>query len=244
MNAPKISSIATTLALGVCLIAGAMAVPYATQRHLTDQEQQERARELEKVGVLIRDGELDKAELLLNGFPEQSFWGVAELRANICIRRDDHSGALEALRTIFEPHEKKSIGGAEELRTWYYLLLLERRDTKDARRVRADLLSSPRRKPGGSDEFFEFEGLSQNPLVAVYLYMASLEFAAGYTYRARAYISTAKKLDSGVKVDEVLISQLKRVRTTPEAELRYEKKSLGFPMLPNYDQLVKMVSLK
>lgn len=241
MKNTKTFSLIVVICLSIFGLANSFAIP---QAQLSDEAQRERAKQIERVHILIRDGNIDRAELLLSGLPDQSSWGVAGFRANICIRRDDHLGALAAMRTMFEPYEKKSIGGAERERSWYYLLLLERGDYKNAARVRNGLLGDLLRKPGGSDEFYSFEKASRNSIVGIYLYMAAYEFAVGNRYRTRAYHAVVKSLDRTVEFDEVLVNQLKRVRTTPEAELRSEKKNSGFPMLPDYNKLMKMVPSK
>ena len=235
-NNQTIRALAAILLLGVSAVSAAQGLIHP-----------EPSRDAEKVRTFLRIGNIDQAEALLNGLPDRNRGDIVSLRAHVELMRQDYRGCLEVLKVLFDPIEPevkvRYTTGFEHERAWYYLLQRQQGYARKAEQVRRDVLSEKRLKTDDSG-FYDFTNASQVPEVAVYLHMAALEFAIGNTYRCRVYLKVARQLDPKVKVDPSLERSLKLLRSSEKSELDYDRRGGMFVILPSYEQLKKLVSVR
>ena len=175
------------------------------------ERMQEMKRQTSWFQALVKADKLDEAEraLIILSSSQVGLWPasmkeaeVAGMHSTISLRRGDYTSALADLKLYFEgsPEHHRTVGGATDLRIWYWFLLTQRGELDKARRVLGDLFRSSVHSPGGSDNF-DPTTTSRSSLAQVYMYMAARKAAANCLYRSDQYLKLAKRADPTVRID-------------------------------------------
>lgn len=207
-------------------------------------DSQSQADELRKITALIKTRNYNDAERMLSGIADQTRFDVASARAHCALSQGDRVSALGALKDLFEPRNSetsKSVSGCEPERAWYYFLNLDRGNAAKADRIWSDLFKETLPNPTGKGNI-DLSNCSTNRIAAVYMYMCSFEIGQSNYFRAKRYLSVARKLDPKVVVHPGIEKAFRLVRTDALSDIHTEKRIGRFLALPDYEGLSQFLS--
>lgn len=178
----------------------------------TPEQQQELLRQNTRFQALVKANKLDEAERALVvlasiEYRSLSQWTrdaeVAGKHAAISLRRRDYVSAFADLKNYFEggPGHGRKVGGATDMRVWYWFLLAQRGDLVKAQKVQDDLFRDSVYNPSGGGVLFDPVTTSKSKLSQVYLFMAARKVSSINLYRSHQYLILAQRVDPSVKID-------------------------------------------
>jgi hypothetical protein len=219
MKTRKITLSIIALPLVSALAFGGSQSGYTQQRNSEVNLQTGRVHQFVKAKKFI---EAERALVQLGSYKETV--NIEEEWAGLRLWQQDYSSSLTYLTTYFEGPPGtafRTVAGSDDLRIWYWFLLVQRGKAAKADTVLDELLINRVHVPLGAG-WLKPKEVSNVKLAQVYIYMAAHKVLQGNYNRVDRYVALAKLADPLVKIDANFDSQsrlhnLNQMRVASEA---------------------------